>query len=61
MNPELNRKALISAYHAYVSTLERRGIVFDVLPDSELEKIPMDDLTRVLRLIRDVARTPETA
>lgn len=52
------RKILESQYHAYIQLLEDHGIHYPIVPQEDLDKMPDTDLTRHIRAVRDLARTP---
>jgi len=60
MEQALERKSLIENYRAFQQILHQKGVSFDVLPEAELEKLPMHDLSQIVRQVRELARTPST-
>lgn len=58
MEPQLQRKVMTIQYQSYVAILREKGVEFTPLSDEELSKLPEVDLSRMIRVVRDLGRTP---
>lgn len=58
MTPELQRQRLMVQYKSYLSILSSKGIEFDSMSDEELKDLDASDLARLVREVKDLARTP---
>lgn len=58
MDLQLERTALLSQYRTYLQILHAKGLVFQVISDEELEKLPLQDLSDLVKRVRDLSRTP---
>lgn len=58
MDSLLERRLLMTQYHALANLLHQKGLLTDALTDEELEKLSVADLGLVTRQLRDLARTP---
>lgn len=58
METQQHRLSLIRQYHTYSSIIERAGLEYEPVADDELEQYEVRDLNRLVREVRDIARTP---
>lgn len=58
MDAQLSRKVQIDSYRSYVNILNEKGLEFRPLSDEELAKLNDQDLSRMIRVVRDLSRTP---
>lgn len=59
MSPEMRHQMLVGQYQALVSILNQKGANFTFnLTDEELKTLAESDLAGLVRMLRDVARTP---
>lgn len=58
MDQELERKALIEQYKAYQQKLHSQGVAFNAVTDEQLEKLSVQDLSALIRQVKDLSRTP---
>lgn len=58
MEGSTNRKILVAQYQTLVGLLKDRSVEFDVLSQEELGKMSDPDLAKVIRVLRDLSRTP---
>lgn len=52
------RTLLEGQYHAFSSLLEEHGVPFPYLSEEELNALSDIDLQKMVRVLRDLARTP---
>lgn len=60
METQLQRRLLIEQYRNYSNILDQKGLSTESIPDEELERLPLPDLSQVVRQRRDLARTPNS-
>ncbi len=58
METAMHHAILVGQYHALISILDERGISFDFPSDAEVDKLSDTDLSRLIKVLRDTARTP---
>lgn len=58
MDEKLLRGLLIETLHGLVAILSDRGVTFSVPADQELTTMSLHDLQQVVKMIRDLSRTP---
>lgn len=58
MTPEIRRQELIGQIKSYQSILASKGIPALPVPEEALKDMDEADLTRVLKDVKDLARTP---
>lgn len=58
MDQDLSRKLMIEEYHSYAEICRQKSLSIDELTDDQIKALPMIDLGRLVRHVRDLARTP---
>lgn len=58
MEAKQQRQLLINQYHSFLAILHQRGLSYEALPDTEVEKFSDAELSNLVRQLRDLARTP---
>lgn len=58
MDKHQSRSLQEAQYRAYISILDEKGIFFDTLDDALLKALTDAELSRLVRTVRDLARTP---
>lgn len=58
MDAATNRKVLVEQYRSYSDILNQKGIVFNGFTEKEVESLNDTDLQRLIRIARDLGRTP---
>lgn len=60
MDSQLERRTLKADFQAFTQILVDRGLTAVEVTEDELEKMHINDLRKLVRDLRDVARTPSS-
>jgi hypothetical protein len=60
MKPELDRIDILSSYHSYVHLAIERDLPITVLTEEQLKELTNEDISKIVRRMRDMLRTPPT-
>ncbi|DAD50530.1 TPA_asm: hypothetical protein [ssRNA phage Gerhypos.4_2] len=58
MDDAVRRKLLLQEYSTYVAIIRQKGLEYHPFSDKDIEKMPIIDLSVIVRHARDIARTP---
>jgi hypothetical protein len=53
-----HRQSALDQYKNFVQVCQQKGLILHVVPDDELEQLPLFELQVLVRQVRDLARTP---
>jgi hypothetical protein len=59
MDPKLELRLLKSEFSSLLELLSRHGLAFEACTEQEFEALPLTDQRRIVRSMRDLARTPD--
>lgn len=59
MESELEQHLLLNEFSSLLEIISRRGLAFDAVSEETFKGLPLNDQRRVVRSLRDLARTPD--